>query len=450
MSNKLDIAASCIQDALKNGADAADAVIFDSSNTSIGYRLGKLETIERAESNGLGLRVMVAGKKGYKQAIISSNDISKESLSDLIENAVSMAKLAPEDEFTGLADKSLLAREDIDLDLFDKDNADISPEILKEWAEKAENKALAIDGITNSEGSEAGSSISSFALVTSSGFAKELSSTNHYISVSVIAGSGTDMQSDYDYSMARHVADLADPESIGEKAGKLAVEKLNPRRVKTCRVPVIYDPRNAKGLLSSFKSAVNGASIARGTSFLKDSMEKKIFSNNINIIDDPLIIRGHASEVFDSEGVSSQKINMVESGILKSWLLDVRSANQLGLITNGRASRGISSPPSPSATNLYIENGTISVEELISDIKEGFYVTEIFGMGVNGITGDYSQGAGGFWIENGKITYPVSELTIAGNLKNMFLNITPANDLTFKYSTNSPTLRVEGMTVAGE
>ena len=258
------------------------------------------------------------------------------------------------------------------------------------------------------------------------------------------------MERDYDYTGAVYAEDMLSPESLGKNAGQKAVKRLNPRKVKTTQVPIIYDPRVSRGLLGHLTSAINGSSIARGTSFLKDKMKERVFSEDITICDDPHRPRGLRSKPFDGEGVANKKRELVSSGILSTWILDLRSSRQLGLETTGHASRGSGSAPSPSATNVYLQPGLQSPEQLMNDIKDGLYVTELIGMGVNGLTGDYSRGAAGFWIKNGEITYPVSEITIAGNLNDMFLRLSPANDLEFRYGIDAPTIRIEGMTLAGK
>ncbi len=446
-SNPLDIAVQSVDRAMAAGADAADVVVFGSNDVNVRERLGKPETIERSESRDLGLRVFVKGRDGLQQAIISSNDFSENSLTETVSRAVDMAKAAPADPYSGLAPSELLVKNTPELDICDAD--EVSVETLKQWAAEAEEAALAVKGVTNSEGSEASYGRDSVALATSNGFAHQYTTTGFSISASVIAGEGTAMETDYDYAFKRHIEDLKKPADIGKSAGERAVRRLNPHKAGSCQVPVIYESRVAKSLLGSFAGAINGASIARGTSFLKDKMNQQVFADDINITDDPLMKRGIASEPFDGEGVAGKKRSLIENGTLTTWLLDIRSANKLGLQTTGHASRSTSSPPSPGSSNLYMEAGRHSVTELVADIKSGFYITEAFGMGVNGVTGDYSQGASGFWIENGEITYPVSEVTIAGNLTDMFKNLTPANDLEMLYGTNSPTLRIEGMTVAG-
>lgn len=442
--NNIEIINGLIDSVRKKGASHADAISFTSSSINASTRLGKFENIERAESNGVGLRVII----GKKQAIVSATDISQASLNELANRAINMAQLAPEDKYTDLASHNLLCKTQQDLDLFDE--YEPTPDELLALAGAAENSALAITGITNSEGGEASYSSNIVAIATSNGFVGEYKTSVSSIAVSVLAGSGTKMERDYDFSSARHKSDLKSPTEIGRNAANKAVKKINPRRVKTCIAPIIFDPHVAKSIVSSFSSAVNGANIAKGASFLKDSFNKEIFAKNINILNNPHIKRGLASKPYDAEGVVNSNMYLIKDGSLQNWLLDIRSGNQLGLKTNGCATRGLSSPPSPSCSNLYMENGNISALDLISSVKSGFYVTETFGMGINIITGDYSQGASGFWIENGEIAYPVSELTIAGSLPEMFLASTPANDLEFRYSINCPTLLIEKMTIAGE
>lgn len=432
-----------IEAARRAGADAADALLAESVSASVSYRLGKLEDVERAESTDLGLRVFV----GQRVAFVSSTDLSPRGLSELPERAVGMARLAPEDRFACLAPPELLAKSFPALDLEDADEP--AADALVERARAVEGAAMAVPGITNSEGGGASFSRSAVALATSEGFFGRYAATSHNIGVAVLAGEGTAMERDYDYASARRNGDLESPDAIGKRAGERTVARLNPRKVKSQAVPVVYEPRVSAGLLNHFAGAISGAAVARGVTFLKDRMGEAVFSSNINIIDDPHRLRGLRSKPFDGEGVRNARSAIVENGVLKTWLLDCASAKQLGLTTTGHAARGTGGPPSPSATNLYIEPGPQAPGGLIADIGEGFYVTELIGMGVNGVTGDYSRGAAGFWIEKGKIAYPVSGITIAGNLKEMFRNITPANDLEFRHGFNAPTLRVEGMTIAG-
>ena len=425
------------------GADAADALIVGSVSASVSYRLGKLEDVERSESSDLGLRVFV----GERVAFVSSTDLSTRALDELPERAVAMAKLAPEDKYAGLAPADRLARSFPALDI--EDALEPSPDLLIERARAVEGAAMAVPGITNSEGGGASFGRSAIALATSEGFFGSYAGTSHSVGVAVLAGDGTAMERDYESASARHTGDLESAEEVGRRAGHRTISRLNPRKVKTQDVSVVYDPRVSAGLIGHFAGAISGASIARGVSFLKDRMGQQIFAPGINIIDDPHRLRGMRSKPFDGEGVRNKRTALVERGVLQSWILDCASAKQLGLATTGHAARGTGGPPSPSTTNLYMEPGVIAPDMIIDGIKQGFYVTELMGMGVNSVTGDYSRGASGFWIENSEIAYPVAEVTVAGNLKDMFLHMTPANDLVFRYGTNAPTLLIEGMTVAG-
>ena len=439
----LDLLHTLIVKALAAGADAADAVLYDAASLSLTQRLGKIEMLERSESGDLGLRVFV----GRRQAIVSSSDRSAVALAELVERAVAMARVVPEDPFCGLAEPGQLAVSPPDLDICDP--LEPSAETLIERVGIAEAAALAVPGVTNSEGADANWSRSQVALATSNGFAGGYAVSRSSLSVAVLAGTGTGMERDYDYGSKVYAADLPAAADIGRRAGERAVRRLNPRKVPSCKVPVVYDPRVSRGLLGHLSSAISGPSIARGTSFLKDRLDQPVFAPGVSVIDDPFIRRGLRSRPFDGEGIPIIRRTIIEDGRLTSWLLDLRSARQLGLVTTGHASRGTSGPPTPSPGNFYMAPGSKTPAELIAEISEGFYVTEMMGMGVNGVTGDYSQAAAGFWIENGQITFPVSEMTIAGNLKDMFLNITAANDLQFLRGIDAPTLRVDGMTVAG-
>jgi PmbA protein len=437
------ILATLLDGARSAGADAADALYVEGVSSSVSYRLGKLEDVERAENYDLGLRVFV----GQKVAFVSSTDFSADALAALPGRAVTMAKLAPEDRFAGLAPTDRLAKDIRELDLEDPDEP--SAETLIEQARGAEGAALAVKGVTNSEGGGASFSRSAVALATSTGFYGRYAGTSHSIGVAVLAGEGTGMERDYDHASARHASDLRDAEEIGRQAGEKTVKRLNPRSMPSQAVPVVFHPDEAAGLLGHFAGAISGAAIARGVSFLKDRLGQPVFAPGIRVMDDPHRRRGLRSKPFDGEGVANQRTALIDGGRLTTWLLDCASARQLGLSTTGHAARGTGGPPSPSTTNLYLEAGKLSPAELMADIKQGFYVTELMGMGVNGVTGDYSRGAAGFWIENGQIAFPVSEVTIAGNLKDMFLSLTPASDLEFRHGTNSPTVRIEGMTLAG-
>ncbi len=442
----LNLLGDLIAKARAAGADAADAVLFDSASVSLSQRLGETEKLERSESGDLGLRVFV----GKRQAIVSSSDRSAGALAELVERAVAMARVVPEDSFAGLADPDQIARDYPAMDRLDLlDPVEPALEILIERARQAEESAMAVAGVTNSEGADAGWSRSTVAIAASNGFAGTYAVSRQSLSVSVLAGTGTGMERDYDYDSKIYGADLRDAGAIGREAGERAVRRLNPRRMKSGRLPVVFDPRVSRGLLGHLTGAISGPSIARGTSFLKDKLGERIFPEGITVIDDPHVARGLRSRPFDAEGVAVRKHTLIEDGRLTTWLLDLRSARQLGLTTTGHASRGTSGPPGPSPANVYMVGGKRSPAELIADIQEGFYVTDLMGMGVNGVTGDYSRGAGGFWIENGVITHPVNEMTIAGNLKDMFLNLEAANDLEMRFGMDAPTLRIEGMMIAG-
>lgn len=439
----LNLIGDVLQKARRAGAESADAVLVESMSVTLSRRLGQPETTERSESKGLGLRIL----KGKRQAFVSTSDISPAAIAELVERGVAMAAISPEDPFVSLAEETLLAKDVPPLDLYD--GKEPSADQLADLAQQTEEAALNVPGITNSEGADASYSTHGFTLATTQGFAKNYHTSSASLSVSVLAGEGTSMERDYEYSVARHFADLDSPKNVGKSAGERTVKRLNPKKISSCEVPVVFDPRVGRSLLSTLASAINGAVIARKTSFLKEKMGQAIFQPGVYITDDPHRVRGLGSKPFDAEGVAGKKRCIIEDGVLTTWLLDLRSAKQLGLHTTGHATRGLASPPSPTSSNFYMENGKLSLQELMADIKQGFYVTDAFGMGVNPVTGDYSQGANGFWIENGKVVYPVSEVTIAGHLLEMFKQATPANDLVFKYGTNAPTLRVERMTVAG-
>ena len=439
-----DRAERLVKAARAAGADAADAVAVRSMSLSIEVRDGAVEESESAEGDDLGLRVLV----GRRQAVVSTNDLSGDGSAALAERAVAMARAAPEDKYAGLADEKLLAHQFPDLDLIDHDLPTVTQ--LEAMAHAAEQAGLAVKGVSKSGGASASAGIGGMVLVTSHGFRGAYLGSRHGVSMTAIAGDGTGMERDYDYSSALHASDLESPEKIGRTAGMRAVERLNPRKVSTRKVPVVFDPRVAGSLVSHLASAANGASVARKTSFLRYKMGAKLFADGIRIIDDPLRKRGLRSRPFDGEGVAGRRLALVEDGVLRSWLLDSATARELGLATTGHAQRGVSSGPSPGASNLHLEAGALSPEALIADIADGFYVTDLIGMGVNMVTGDYSRGASGFWIENGKRSYAVSEVTIAGHLTDIFRNLTPANDLEFRYGTNAPTVRLEGLTVAGQ
>jgi len=440
-SKLVDRVAALVEAAKKAGADAADAVAVRGRSRSVSVRLGKVESTQSSESDDISLRVFV----GQRVASISATAASDAGA--LAERAVAMARVSPEDPYQGLADPARLAKSVRNLDLFD--GAEIPAERLKEDALAMENAALAVKGVTNSSGSGASAGLGGLVLATSHGFLGQYLGSRFSRSASVIAGEGTAMERDYDFSSRLHFADLDAPEEIGRSAGERAVRRLNARKAKTGPVTVVYDPRVARGIAGHLAGAINGASVARKTSFLRDMMGKKVASSAVTVTDDPLRVRGPASRPFDGEGVEGEALDMVKDGVLQHWFLSTSAARELGLETNGRGARSGTSV-SPSSTNVAIEPGGKTPEELIGAIKSGFYVSEVFGQGVNMVTGEYSRGASGFWIENGEMTYPVSEVTIASNLKDMFQAITPASDIDRNFGTAAPTLVIEGMTLAGD
>jgi PmbA protein len=446
MTNTLDAAkltdrvAALVEAAKRAGADAADAVAVRGRSTGVSVRLGKVEGTESSESEDVSLRVFV----GKRVASVSATAASDPKA--LAERAVAMAKVSPEDSYQGLADPSLLAKRTPDLDLFDA--TEVSADRLKEDALAAEEAALAVKGITNSAGSGASAGLGGLVLATSHGFLGHYVASRFSRSASVIAGEGTGMERDYEFSSRQHFSDLDAPQDIGRKAGERAVRRIGARKAATGPVNVVFDPRVARGIAGHLAGAINGASVARKTSFLRDMMGKQVAASSITVTDEPLRRRGQASRPFDGEGIEGEKLFMVEKGVLNHWFLSTSAARELGLVTNGRGSRNGSSV-SPSSTNLAIEPGERSPEDMIASLKTGFYVTEVFGQGVDMVTGEYSRGASGFWIENGQLSYPVAEVTIASNLKTMFLNMVPASDLDRNFGTAAPTLLIEGMTLAG-
>jgi len=447
MSDPLDTLSWLLDKARNFGADAADAVMFETVDASTSRRMRNPEGLERAESKALGLRTFV----GSQQAIVSGTDTHKDALTELAERAVAMARATPADPDSTLAPEHLLCREVGDLQLCDNNEPDAA--WLSDQCKEAEDAALSVKGITNSEGADAHFSKSRTCLAISNGkgvgFAQSYKSSHFSVSVSVLAGEGTGMERDYEFSSARHRTDLSSARDIGLEASRRTLKRLNPRKVNTCQVPVVFDPRVSRSLVNVLAGAISGGSIARGSSFLKDNLHQPIFADGVMIFDDPHMLRALGSKPFDGEGVKNSKRALIDRGVLTTWLLDMRTANKLKMTTTGHATRGIGAPPSPSCTNLYMDKGTLTPAALMKDIKSGLYVTETFGMGINTVTGDYSQGAAGFWIENGELAYPVSEITIAGQLRDMFRTLTPANDLIFRYPTNAPTVRVETMTIAG-
>jgi PmbA protein len=438
----LDLLGDLLDAAKHAGADMADAILVGSTSLAVQRRLGKTEQLERSESRDLGLRVFV----GNQIAVVSSTAVDPAGFRLLAERAVAMARVVPADPYAVLEPAGSPPSAD-KLDL--EDVAEPDADALLARAAAAEEAALAVTGITNSEGADAGYSRAEIALASSHGFRGAYRRSSHSVSATALAGTGTGMQRDYDYSSAVHLADLEDAAQIGRSAAERTLARLNPTRPPTARLTVVFGPRVSSSLLGHLSGAINGASVARGTSFLKDKMGQRLFAPGVHVIDDPCRVRGVRSRPFDAEGTPTTPLTLIEDGVLTNWLLDHRSAKQLKLATNGHASRGTGGGPSPSATNLYMRAGQATPAELMADIKLGLYVNELIGMGVNGLTGDYSRGAAGFMIRDGVLAEPVSEITIASTLQEMFATLTPANDLVFRRGTDAPTIRVGEMTMAG-
>ena len=429
-----DRAAALIEAARKAGADAADVLYAAEGSTGVQVRLGELEDVERSEGEEIGLRFFL----GSRSASVSSSDLSGEALGALVERAAAMAREAPEDPFAGLAPEDRLLSGD-PIDVQGDDGRDILPVELKALALATEEAARAVPGITNSEGASVSSARSVIALATSHGFCRGYTTSGYSGSASVIAGTGSNMQRDYASHSTRFFDDLDGPEEIGRLAAERTVARLNPAKMPSGTMPVVFDPRVGGSLVGHLLGAITGAAIARKTSFLLGREKEPVFAENIVIRDDPHRPRGLRSKPFDGEGLPTQARELVSAGRVTGWLLDSASARQLGLEPSGHATRGIGGAPGASATNVDLLPGAVTRAELIADIRQG----------VNPVTGDYSRGAAGFLIENGEITVPVAEITIAGNLLDMFRELTAADDLEFRRAVNVPTLRIEGLTVAG-
>lgn len=430
--------------ARRAGADAADVVLVERRALVVDWRLGTLEMIERKDQVDLGVRVLV----GRRTATAATNRLERASIGPLIEDAVAAARLLPEDPWAGLAAAEQLATGWPDLDLVDPDEPTLDQ--LQQAAAAAEDSARSVAGVSNSDGASAHWSDDRFTLVATNGFRGTHRRTRHGIGVTVLAGTGTDLQRDHEHRRATHRIDLPSPEVIGRLAGERTVRRLGPRKVATASVPVVYAPRAAASLLRHLAGAIGGEAVAAGRSFLKDRLGQRVFAPGVTVTDDPLRRRGLASRPFDGEGIGGHERRPIEDGVLTGWFLDLASARRLGLASTGHASRGGAALGGPGPTNLVLAPGPIAPEALLADIRSGFYVTELMGMGVNTITGDYSRGASGFWIENGALTHPVSDVTVAGNLAAMFQSLVPAADLDVQGSVDAPTVWIDGMIVAGK
>ncbi|WP_119271892.1 TldD/PmbA family protein [Taklimakanibacter deserti] len=439
----LKLAETALSRAKHFGATAADALVIDGHSLEIGVREGSIENLEQSEACEIGLRVLV----GQSSAAIATSKIDAAGIERIAEQAVAMAKAAPADPYAGIAAANEIAKDWAPLDIA----GDALPDAtrLRDMALTAEASALKVKGVSKSGGAGASSSDRTILLAASNGFAGSYRRTGVSLSATAIAGEGTLMERDYDYSSVIHLEDLRKAEDIGHEAGLRAARRLGARKVKSQAVPVIYDNRIAASLVGHFLSAIMGSAIARGTSFLRDRLGSQLFAKGIEILDDPRRPRGLASRPFDAEGIATRPLSLIEDGVLKSWILDLGSARQLGLKTTGHAARGLAGPPGPSSSNVHLKPGEASLADMMKAIGEGFYVTELIGHGPNIVTGDYSRGASGYWIENGEIAYPVSEVTLAGKLADIFAKLVPANDLTFRTAINAPSCLIEGMTLGG-
>lgn len=438
------LAHELISAALKAGADAAEAAVAERQSLSVGVRLGELEEVEREESRDLGLRVFI----GKRQASVSSSDLSPRTAARLVERAVAMAKLAPEDPYCGLAPQDRLQRAALpDLDLFDP--SEPSAATLEDRAREAEDAARAVAGVTNSEGGSASWSAGRWRLVTSGGFEGEHHGTASSLSASVIAGEGSGMERGGEGRTMRWLSDLPAPDAIGRMAGERAIKRIGAKKIASQTATIVIENRIASSMFSAFVGAISGAAVARGVSFLKDRMGQQVFAEAITLVDDPFRPRGLASTPFDDEGVQVERRALVNKGVLTTWMLNCSSALQLGLQSTGHASRGLAGPPGTGAHNLNVEPGSEDMAGLMASAGKGLLVTAMFGPSLNANTGDWSAGVSGFWFEGGVIAYPVSEITIAGSLPDIYQRLVPGSDLEFRGSINSPSLLVEGVAIAG-
>jgi PmbA protein len=441
--NARRIAESLVARGIAAGASAADALYVGDRSSGVQVRLGQIDSVSRSEGEQIGLRLFI----GQRSATVASSDLSAEALGILVERCLAMAKEAPEDPYAGLAPAELLQSGELPfLDTEDREEPD--PTELRARALEAENAALAVEGVTNSSGAGASASASTIALSTSGGFSGAYRTTGHGCSAAVIAGEGASMQRDHAWHSAHHLEDLESAAEIGRRAGQRAVARLSPTRPKPGKYPVLFDPRVSSTLLGHFAGAISGSSIARKTSFLQEKLGQRAFAGGVTIVDDPLRPRGLRSRPFDGEGVRVSRQELVSRGMLKTWIAESASARQLGIEPTGHAARGVGGSPGASPSNLYLEAGARSREELLAAFPEAMLIIELIGQGVNPVTGDYSRGAVGFMVRGGEIAEPVAEITIASNLIDMFATMEPANDLEFRRGIDAPTILIPEMTVA--
>ena len=427
-------ASYCIDLAKKLGATDVNVNVGNSISETVNFRNKKLDESNRSDNLGIDITTYI----GKKKSSISSSNLLNDNINILIEKCIETTKNTPEDEFNSLPDKNLLAKKVNDLNLYDDTHIENDNKI--EHLKRLEVAASADKKIVNTESSFVEDK-SNFILANSDGFCKGFKTSSFIVSSVAVAKDDNSMERDYDYTLKCHLKDIKDAEELGKKAAEQTIRKLSPKKIGSEKIAIIFDKRIAKGILSTFASAISSSAISRGTSFLKDKINQKIFSNSINVLDKPDILKGLGSRSFDAEGVKTDMLKLVDEGVLKHYLIDTYNGNKLNLKSNGR---------SGGTSNLYFDNGKITYKDLINSNSRSLYITETIGHGSNIVTGDYSVGATGFLIENGEFKYPINEFTIAGNFKDMFQNITLADDLEFEYSTNSPTMMIEGMVVAGK
>jgi PmbA protein len=438
-----EIAMSLVERGIAAGGSAADALYIGEHSSGVQVRLGETESVSRAEGEEIGLRLFV----GHRSATVASSDLSEEALCVLVERCLAMAKEAPEDTYADLAPSQLLQHGAAPF-LDGYDDGEPVPTELRARALEAETAARSVTGVTNSNGASASASAVVIALATSGGFAGAYRTSGHGCSASVIAGEGALMQRDHSWHSARHLEDLEKAAIIGRRAGERAVARMNPGRPKPGKYPVIFDPRVSSTLLGHFSGAINGASVARKTSFLRDMLGAQLFAPDVTIVDDPLRLRGLRSRPFDAEGVAVSRRELVSGGTLNQWIADSAAARQLGIEPTGHAARGVGGAPGASPSNLYLQAGSRTREELLASVPEAVLIIELIGQGVNGVTGDYSRGAAGFMVRGGEIAEPVAEITVAGNLIDMFATLEAASDLEFRRGVDAPTILIPEMTVA--
>ena len=433
-----------VKAALAAGADAAEAVLAERQSLSVTVRADALEEVEREEARDLGLRVFV----GQQQATVSGSDLSADARAKLIERVVAMARLAPADPYAGFAPEDRLAKgPGPDLDLFDP--TEPTAEWLEDQARTAEAASRAVAGVTNTDGASSGWSASRWLFVTSGGFSGAHQASSFGISASAIAGEGAGMERGGDGRNLRWRADLPAPDAVGAEAGRRAVQRLGARKIASTTATVAIENRLAVSVLSPLINAIAGPAVARGVSFLKDKLGQQIFAPGVNIIDDPHLPRRLGSSPFDDEGVAGQRRALIDDGVLTTWLLNSASARQLGLETTGHASRGLAGPPGVSTSNLTLQPGELDLAGLMRQAKDGLLVTSMFGPSLNPNNGDWSVGVSGFWFEAGEVAYPVSEITVAGNLNDIYSRLVVGSDLEIRGAANAPSLLVEGVAIAG-